>query len=151
MADATYTVREAAELLGVKPGWIRKRIASGVISPQRVGPKRKGRYVLTARDIQWLEQLALQGSKAASRARNQLALKRRDLLERIEQLESDRANLLAQVAWARAVSKEQQKALEHERSRVERLEAELAAERARIEALKALSAWDRLRGLHKRI
>ena len=58
---------------------------------------------------------------------------------------------MAQVAWARGVAQEQQKALEVERSRSERLAADLEAQRARIEQLKALSLLDRLLGRHKRI
>lgn len=72
-------------------------------------------------------------------------------LARISELEADRTNLMAQVAWARGVAQEQQKALEIERQRSERLAADLEAQRARIEALKALSLIDRLLGRHKRI
>lgn len=72
-------------------------------------------------------------------------------LARITQLEADRANLMAQVAWARGVAQEQQKALEVERTRSEKLAADLEAQRARIEQLKALSTLDRLLGRHKRI
>ncbi len=72
-------------------------------------------------------------------------------LARITQLEADRANLMAQVAWARGVAQEQQKALDAERQRAERLAADLEAQRTRIEALKALSLVDRLLGRHKRI
>lgn len=70
-------------------------------------------------------------------------------LARIGQLEADRTNLMAQVAWARAVAQEQQKALDVERKRTERLEADLATQRERIERLKALSLVDRLLGRHK--
>lgn len=72
-------------------------------------------------------------------------------LARIGQLEADRTNLMAQVAWARAVAQEQQKTLEAERVRSEKLAADLDAQRARIEQLKALSVLDRLLGRHKRI
>ena len=72
-------------------------------------------------------------------------------LARISQLEADRTNLMAQVAWARGIAQEQQKALESERSRTEKLEAELAAQRLRVEQLKSLSALDRLLGRHKRV
>lgn len=72
-------------------------------------------------------------------------------LARISQLETERANLMAQVAWARGVAQEQQKALEMERQRSEALAAELEAQRARVEALKALGPLDRLLGRHKRI
>lgn len=72
-------------------------------------------------------------------------------LARISQLETERTNLMAQVAWARGVAQEQQKALEVERQRAEKLAAELETQRARIEALKALGPLDRLLGRHKRI
>ncbi len=72
-------------------------------------------------------------------------------LARISELEADRSNLMAQVAWARGVAQEQQKALEIERQRSEKLATDLEAQRARIEALKALSLIDRLLGRHKRI
>jgi hypothetical protein len=72
-------------------------------------------------------------------------------LARITELEADRANLLAQVAWARGVAQEQQKALDAERERSEKLAADLEAQRSRIEELKALSVLDRLLGRHKRI
>jgi hypothetical protein len=72
-------------------------------------------------------------------------------LARITELEADRANLMAQVAWARGVAQEQQKALDVERQRSEKLAADLEEQRARIEQLKSLSAFDRLLGRHKRI
>lgn len=74
-----------------------------------------------------------------------------EALARIGQLEADRTNLMAQVAWARAVAQEQQKTLEIERARAEQLMADLAAQRQRIEQLKSLSLLDRLLGRHKRI
>lgn len=72
-------------------------------------------------------------------------------LARISQLETERTNLMAQVAWARGVAQEQQKALEVERQRTEKLATELETQRARVEALKALGPLDRLLGRHKRI
>lgn len=72
-------------------------------------------------------------------------------LARITQLETDRTNLMAQVAWARGVAQEQQKALQAERQRAEKLAADVEAQRARVEELKALSILDRLLGRHKRI
>lgn len=72
-------------------------------------------------------------------------------LARVSQLEADRTNLMAQVAWARGVAQEQQKALETERVRSEKLAADLDAQRQRVEQLKALSALDRLLGRHKQI
>lgn len=73
------------------------------------------------------------------------------LLARIGTLEADRTNLTAQVAWARAVAQEQQKALEVERERAAKLATDLEAQRDRVERLKALSALDRLLGRHKSI
>jgi hypothetical protein len=72
-------------------------------------------------------------------------------LARISQLEADRTNLMAQVAWARGIASQQQKAPEGERDRTRKLEADLEAQRARIEQLKALTTLDRLLGRHKRI
>ena len=65
--------------------------------------------------------------------------------------EAERANLLAQVAWERAIAQEQQKSLELELARTATLSAELERQQQRIEQLKALTAWDRLRGKHKSI
>ena len=73
------------------------------------------------------------------------------MLARFTQLEGERANLLAQVAWERAIAQEQQKVLEAEHARVMELAAELELQRTRIEQLKALSAWDRVLGRHKGI
>lgn len=72
-------------------------------------------------------------------------------LARINQLEADRTNLMAQVAWAKGIAQEQQKALEAERERTTKLEAELAEQRLRVEQLKSLSAWDRFLGRHKQV
>ena len=44
------------------------------------------------------------------------------MLARFTQLEGERANLLAQVAWERAIAQEQQKALEAEHARVAQLD-----------------------------
>lgn len=92
-------------------------------------------------------------SKASSKAGvdNAPASEETTSLARITQLEADRANLMAQVAWARGVAQEQQKALDAERQRTDSLTADLEAQRARIEQLKALSVLDRLLGRHKRI
>lgn len=141
MARPTTSIKQAAELLGVQPKWIRKQIAEAAITPKRIGSKRNGRFVLSAAEVETLR--ALVAPEAAAPETSALA--------RIERLEADRANLLAQVAWARAIAQEQQKALEFERERAEKLTAEMSVQRDRIEQLKSLSAVDRLLGRHKRI
>lgn len=135
------TLKQAAEIIGVTPKWIRRQIKAGIISPERVGNKRNGTFVLSQADVQTLQGFA--GSNTG--------LDERTALARITQLESDRSDLLVQVAWARAIAQEQQKALETEQSRSEKLQAELETQRERIEQLKALSAFDRLLGRHKAI
>ncbi len=135
------SVKQAAADLGVAPSWVRQQIASGAISPARTGSKRNGRFTLTAEEIETLRQLAAADPATGGPA----------ALARVTQLEAERANLLAQVAWERAIAQEQQKALETERARAERLAADLDAQRARIEQLKALTAWDRVLGRHKAI
>lgn len=154
MARRTITVREAAESLGVKPGWVRRRIADGIIQPARSDGKGKKRYLLDADDLEvlrsWVEARTAGGSKRSRRASTASAADAH-ALARVAQLEEERSNLLAQVAWARALAQEQQKAIEHERERVERLETELRTQQSRIEALKALTVWDRLLGRHKGI
>ncbi|MCX8007150.1 MAG: hypothetical protein N3B11_03430 [Coriobacteriia bacterium] len=156
MAKQTMTVREVAEQLGVKPGWVRKRIADGTVTPLRVGGKSKGRYLLRVEDVAVLQAAAALRAQKGSRAvrgaaRATFEAADTAALARVSQLEEERANLLAQVAWARAVAQEQQKALEHERQRADRLEAELSVQRGRVEALKALTVWDRLRGRHREV
>ncbi len=127
--------------MGVSPKWIRRQIKAGVIDPARSGNKRNSRFALSDADIDVLRTVLDAGGGAGSRGE----------LARIAELESDRAELLAQVAWTRAVAQEQQKAPEAERGRSERLEAELQVQRTRIEQLKALSALHRLLGRHKAI
>lgn len=135
------TLKQAAEDIGATPKWIRRQIKAGVISPNRAGTKRNSRFVLSDSDVE-----------ALRIARRQVEVPSdTTALARIAQLESDRADLLAQVAWTRAIAQEQQKAVEAEQRRTERLEAELQTQRARIEQLKALSVIDRLRGRHKAI
>lgn len=154
MTIRTITVREAAESLGVKPGWVRIRIADGVIQPVRAEGKGKKRYLLDADDLEVLRSWAQARTTRSSKSgRSVSAASAADAhaLARVVQLEEERSNLLAQVAWARALAQEQQKAIEHERERVQRLEAELRVQQSRIEALKALTVWDRLLGRHKGI
>lgn len=154
MTIRTITVREAAESLGVKPGWVRIRIADGVIQPVRAEGKGKKRYLLDADDLEVLRSWAQARTTRSSKSgRSVSAASAADAhaLARVVQLEEERSNLLVQVAWARALAQEQQKAIEHERERVQRLEAELRVQQSRIEALKALTVWDRLLGRHKGI
>ena len=132
---------EAAEELGVSATWVRAQISAGVIEPQRASDKPGARYILSPADIATLRPLAAEDPAAGGSA----------ALARLGQLEAERANLLAQVAWERAIAQEQQKALEAELARTERLSADLERQHTRIEALKALSAWDRLLGRHKSI
>lgn len=146
MAKQATTVKRAAETLGVSAKWIRRQIAAGAITPARQGKKQGGRFLLSDADVEVLrvraaERRGKQGGTSGETA----------ALARIGRLEADRANLLAQVAWARAIVQEQQKALDAEHERAEQLTADLAEQRARVEALKALSALDRLLGKHKPI
>lgn len=135
-------IKQVAAELGVGAKWIRAQVAAGTVAPKRAGGKGDGRYLFTADDLE-----ALRLAKEAE----PLAGEETTAIARISRLEADRTNLLAQVAWARAVAQEQQKALEIERERAEKLAAELEAQRTRVERLKALSALDRLLGRHKAI
>jgi hypothetical protein len=137
----TISIKQAAEDLGVAARWIRAQIASGLISPERSGNKRNGRFALSAADVEALAAHAAEDPSAGGAA----------MLARFTQLEGERANLLAQVAWERAIAQEQQKALEAEHARVAQLVEDLEVQRARVEQLKALSAWDRVVGRHKSI
>ncbi len=137
----TVSIRQAAEDLGVTARWIRAQIAAGLISPARAGSKRNGRFLLSAADVEALATQAAEDPSAGGAA----------MLARFTQLEGERANLLAQVAWERAIAQEQQKALEAEHARVAQLIDDLELQRARVEQLKALSAWDRVLGRHKAI
>lgn len=137
----TFSTAQAAEELEVSAGWVRAQIAAGTVTPARSSAKRNARYLLSGADIETLRSIAAEDPSAGGTAA--LAL--------VSRLEAERANLLAQVAWERAIAQEQQKALETELARTERLSAELDLQHARIEALKALSAWDRLIGRHKSI
>jgi DNA-binding transcriptional MerR regulator len=134
-------ISRAAEQLGVSAGWVRAQVAAGAISPARSSEKSKARYYLSDADLESLREIAASDPSAGGTA----------ALARFSELEAERSNLLAQVAWERAISREQGKALELERARSERLEAELTAQRERVEALKALSAWDRVLGRHKTV
>ncbi len=140
-AAETVSIKQAAEDLGVTVRWIRAQIAAELISPARAGNKRNGRFVLTAAEVDILAGRAAEDPTAGGAA----------MLARFTQLEGERANLLAQVAWERAIAQEQQKALEAEHARVAQLVQEVEAQRLRVEQLKALSTWDRFRGRHKGI
>jgi DNA-binding transcriptional MerR regulator len=135
-------IKQVAADLGVSAKWIRGQVAQGTVAPKRAGGKGNGRFLFTPEDLEALR-LAKEAEPPAGEETTAIA--------RISRLEADRTNLLAQVAWARAVAQEQQKALEIERERAEKLAAELEAQRTRIERLKALSALDRLLGRHKAI
>jgi DNA-binding transcriptional MerR regulator len=137
----TVSIKQAAEDVGVTARWIRAQIAADLISPARAGSKRNGRFVLSAADVETLAARAAEDPSAGGAA----------MLARFTQLEGERANLLAQVAWERAIAQEQQKALEAEHARVAKLIEDLEAQRLRVEQLKALSTWDRMLGRHKSI
>jgi capsule polysaccharide export protein KpsE/RkpR len=138
---ATFTTAQAAEQLGVSASWVRSQITAGTVTPARSSDKRNARYLLSAANLDALRSKAADDPAAGGAAALML----------VSQLEGERANLLAQVAWERAISQEQQKALEVERTRAEQLSAQLDAQRSRVEALKALSAWDRILGRHKAV
>ena len=132
---------QAAEDLGVPVAWVRSQVSAGAVTPARSSDKPNARYVLSGADVAALRALAAADPAAGGTA----------ALARMSQLEAERANLLAQVAWERAIAQEQQKALEAELTRAGQLAAELERQRTRVEALKALSAWDRVLGRHKAI
>ena len=132
---------QVAEVLGVPVAWVRSQIAAGAVTPARSSDKPNARYILSDDDIATLRATAAEDPAAGGTA----------ALARVSQLEAERANLLAQVAWERAIAQEQQKALEAELARTEKLSAEVDLQRTRVEALKALSAWDRMLGRHKAI
>jgi hypothetical protein len=147
-------LKQAAAELGATPARLRAEIAAGTISPARMGSKRNGRFLLTPADVDALRAklgdastapVAPSGVPAAESAEQET------MLARMTQLEAERSNLLARVAWERALALSHEKSLEAERARTEKLEAELGQQRARVEALKALSAWDRVLGRHKSI
>jgi len=141
VAKNGMSIKQAAAELGVSAKWVRQQIDAGVVTPARSSAKRNARYHISTDDLAALKLHADADPTAGGPA----------LLARYNQLEAERANLLAQVAWERAIAQEQQKALAAEQQRAEKLAEELEQQRARIEALKSLSAWDRMRGRHKSI
>lgn len=155
MSKQGVSVKQAAEELGTTAKWVRRHIADGTIAPKRQGSKRNGRFVLSDTDVEALRARVAAAAPAAEPAAGDPPAVDDGggaiALARITQLEADRANLLAQVAWARAISTEQLKTLEAERERAATLAAELEAQRARVEALKSLSILDRILGRHKSV
>jgi predicted site-specific integrase-resolvase len=141
VAKPTASIKQVAEELGVSAKWVRRQIAEGLIKPQRAGSKKNSRYLLSETDVETLRTRHAEEEGAGDTT----------VLARVSQLEADRSNLLAQVAWARAIAQEQQKTLEAERKRSGQLAADLEMQRQRVEQLKALSAWDRVIGRHKAI
>jgi DNA-binding transcriptional MerR regulator len=141
VAKPTASIKQVAEELGVSVKWIRRQIAEGLITPKRAGNRKNSRYLFSEAEVETLRARQAGEDGAGDTA----------ALARISQLEADRSNLLAQVAWARAIAQEQQKTLEAERKRSDQLATELEMQRQRVEQLKALSAWDRVIGRHKAI
>jgi len=146
LAKQAITVKRAGETLGVSAKWIRKQIAEGLITPTRQGKKQGGRFLLSDSEVEILRLRAAERRGSVAGPASDAAT-----LARVSRLEADRANLLAQVAWARAIVQEQQKALDAERDRSEKLATDLAAQHERVEALKALSVLDRVLGRHKSV
>jgi hypothetical protein len=141
MARQGTSVKKAAETLGVTPKWIRARIAEASVTPRRSGSGRNARFELTDAEVETMRGLAAAGEPAPVGSE----------LARIGTLETQRANLLARLAWERATSRSREEALQVERARVDRLLADLDLQRSRVEALKALSVVDRVLGRHKDI
>lgn len=137
----TFTVSQAAKELGVPAEWIRSQVTAGLVTPTRSSAKRKARHILNEADVAALRAAAAEDPTAGGVA----------ALTLVSRLETERANLLAQVAWERAIAQEQQKALETERARTEHLAAQLDLQRSRVEALKALTVLDRIFGRHKAV
>ena len=131
-------------MLEVSEKWVRRQIDAGVIQVSRRGGKKRGPFMLAEADVDTLRERL--NAKPPKGERAEISA-----IARIEQLETDRANLLAQLAWARAIGQEQQKTIEAETERARWLDGQLAEQRARVEALKALSLFDRLLGRHKSI
>jgi DNA-binding transcriptional MerR regulator len=137
----TFSIAQAAKELGVSAEWIRAQVNAGLVTPTRASGKRSGRQTLTDADIATLRAASAEDPAAGGVA----------ALTVVSRLETERANLLAQVAWERAIAQEQQKALENERARTEQLAAQLDLQRSRVEALKALTVLDRIFGRHKAV
>jgi hypothetical protein len=153
-AKSGRSIKSVAAELGVSAKWIRAQVGTSAVTPGRSSDKRNARYLFSEADIATLRALALHPEPAPTAppatAENP-APEPPAVLARVTQLEAERANLIAQVAWERAIAQEQQKALEAERARTAKLAADLELQHSRIEALKALSAWDRVIGRHKAV
>jgi DNA-binding transcriptional MerR regulator len=151
-AKSGRSIKSAAAELGVSAKWIRAQVAASAVTPGRSSDKRNARYLFSDADIATLRALAENpGPSPATAPAENPAPEPPAALARVTQLEAERSNLIAQVAWERAIAQEQQKALEAERVRTAKLAADLELQHSRIEALKALSAWDRVIGRHKAV
>jgi len=156
MAKRGMSVKEAAAKLGVTTSWIEEQIAAGHVKPGRGRGKYSDRPYLSKNDVATLQHLWSRSpipevEPVSAIPADELPPAVSTLLARYSDLEAERANLLAQIAWERALARERETALDLEQKRNEQLAAELEAQRTRVEALKALSAWDRIRGRHKAI
>ena len=155
MAKRGMSIKEAATYLGVTPSWIEEQIAAGHVKPGKGRGKLSGRPYLTKSDRDKLSELwsraPIPEVEAFGASTEELPPAVSTLLARYSDLQAERANLLAQVAWERALAREREAALDLEQKRSEQLAADLETQRQRVEALKALSAWDRVRGRHKKI
>ena len=156
VAKRGMSVKEAATTLGVTTSWVEEQIAAGRVKPGKGRGKLSDRPYLSKRDIDTLRELWSRApipevEPLSAIPTDELPPGVSTLLARYSDLEAERANLLAQIAWERALAREREAALELEQKRNEQLAAELDAQRTRVEALKALSTWDRIRGRHKSI
>jgi excisionase family DNA binding protein len=156
MAKQGMSVKEAAAYLGVTPSWIEDQIASGRIKPKKGRGKYSGKPYLSKADREKLGELWSRSpipevEPLSDMPSDDLPPAVSTLLARYSDLEAERANLLAQIAWERALARERETALDLEQKRGEQLSADLEVQRRRVEALKALSTWDRMLGRHKSI
>ena len=130
-----YTIRESAAQIGASIPWIRKQIRQGTIQPPQVIGRHGNEYRLSDTDLG-----VLRGSYKRGTSRQGTAL------NRYAEIEANLMHALAEVAAAQARADERQTALDHERQRVEHLEAQLLVERERRERMQSLGFWDYLRG-----
>lgn len=156
MAKQIMTLKEVSTYLGVTTGWVKEQVAAGKVKPRKGRGKQAGRPVFSKKDRETLKELWSRApipevESAPGIPADELPPAVGTLLARYSDLEAERANLLAQIAWERALAREREKALELEQDRSRQLAEEVAVQRTRIEALKALSTWDRIRGRHKAI
>ena len=156
MAKRGMSIKETAESIGVTTSWVEEQIAAGHVRPTKGRGKYSGRPYLSKKDCDTLRALWSRAPIPEVEAytaipTDELPPAVSALLARYSNLEAERANLLAQIAWERALAREREAALDLEQKRSEQLAVDLEAQRQRVEALKALSAWDRIRGRHKQI